>query len=395
MCKDAKALLLVSTLFTFAMGLSNIFVNVFFWKQTKDFKIIVIYNMMHYIVIPLIFILGGIIAKRKNGIWPLRFGLLAYAIFFAVILLVGGKGEIFIYILGIIHGIGSGFYWLAFNTLCFDFTDTTNRDTFNGFNGSCAGIAAAAAPITSAYIISLFEDMTGYRIVFAVTLTIFIVLILISLTLRCKNYAGKINFKKAFLSNCDEWRIVRKSTVFWGVRDVIIVFLVNILIIETTKSELSLGQLTLVASLLSSISYVVVQKVIKPPDRRLSIAIGTIGSFVAVLGLALRVEYITLLLYVVIDALFVPFFMIQLTSSTYNVINRAHDEEMRIEYMINRDLMLNGGRIVSAGILLILLNISAEPSILQGYLLFIGLGPVISGYFLGKLKKVLLGESNQ
>ena len=395
MCKDAKALLLVSILFTFAMGLSNIFVNVFFWKQTNNFKIIVMYNMMHYIVIPMIFIIGGIIAKRKNGIWPLRLGLLAYALFFGVILLVGGKGVGYIYLLGVIHGIGSGFYWLAFNTLCFDFTDINNRDTFNGFNGSCAGIATAAAPIIAAYIISKFEGMTGYKIVFAITLLIFVALIFISLTLRCKNYAGKLNYKKAFFSNCEEWSIVRKSTVLWGFRDVIIVFLVNILIIETTKSELSLGQLTLIASLLSSASYIFVQRVVKPPRRKLSIAIGSVGAFLAVLGLAVKVEYITLLLYVVMDALFIPFYMIQMTSATYNVISRAHDEDMRIEYMINRDLMLNAGRIVSAMILLILLNISAKPSVLQGYLIFIGLAPIVSGHFLSMLEKVLLGESNK
>lgn len=395
MCKDAKALLFVSTLFTFAMGLSNIFVNVFFWRQTSDFEVIVIYNMTHYLVIPLIFILGGIIAKRRNGILPLRFGLIAYALFFTIILLVGGKGEAYIYILGVIHGIGSGFYWLAFNTLCFDYTDTTNRDTFNGYNGSCAGVASAAAPIISAYIISLFNGITGYKIVFGITLAIFIVLIIISLTLRCKNYGESLNYKKAFSSNGEEWRVVRRSTVFWGFRDVIIVFLINILIIETTKSELSLGQLTLVASLLSSISYVIVQKVIKPPRRRLSILIGSLGSFLAVLGLAAEVKYITLLLYVIMDAIFVPFYLIQLTSTTFNVISRAHDEDMRVEYMINRDIMLNAGRIISGTILLILLNISAEPSVLQGYLIFIGLAPMVSGYFLSKLKNVLLGQNNE
>ena len=393
MCKDAKALLIVSTLFTFAMGISNIFVNVFFWKQTNNFKIIVIYNMMHYIVIPMIFILGGIIAKRKNGIWPLRLGLLCYALFFGVILLVGTKGVGYIYILGIIHGIASGFYWLAFNTLCFDFTNINNRDTFNGFNGSCAGIAAAAAPITAAYIISRFEGMTGYKVVFAITLVIFLVLILISLTLRCKNYAGKLNYKKAFFGNCEEWRIIRKSTVFWGFRDVIIVFIINILIIETTKSELSLGKLTLIASLLSSVAYILVQKVVKPPRRRLAIIIGSLGSFFAVLGLAVEVIYVTLLLYVIVDAIFIPFYLIQLNSSTYNVINRAHDEDMRIEYMINRDIMLNTGRIISAGILLIMLNISADATVLQGFLIFIGLAPAVSGHFLRKLRKVLLGES--
>ena len=235
--------------------------------------------------------------------------------------------------------------------------------------------------------------MTGYKVVFAITLVIFLVLILISLTLRCKNYAGKLNYKKAFFGNCEEWRIIRKSTVFWGFRDVIIVFIINILIIETTKSELSLGKLTLIASLLSSVAYILVQKVVKPPRRRLAIIIGSLGSFFAVLGLAVEVIYVTLLLYVIVDAIFIPFYLIQLNSSTYNVINRAHDEDMRIEYMINRDIMLNTGRIISAGILLIMLNISADATVLQGFLIFIGLAPAVSGHFLRKLRKVLLGES--
>lgn len=391
MCRDAKILLFVSALFTFAMGLSNIFVNVFFWRQTNDFTVIVIYNMMHYIVIPIMFIVGGILSKKRNGIWSLRLGLLAYAVFYSLILAAGGKGVLFIYLLGIIHGIGSGFYWLAFNTLSFDFTEVTNRDTFNGFNGSCGGIAAAVAPMTAAYLISIFEGLKGYRIVFSLTLGIFLVLVLISLRLKCKDYGGKLNFKKAFSRNCEEWRIIRKSTAFWGMRDVIIVFVVNILIIEATQSELSLGQLTLIASLISSASYVLVQKVIKPAKRRLSILIGILGSFVAVVGLVIEVKYTTLLVYMTLDAFFIPFYLIQLSSSTYNVISHVHDEDMRIEYMINKDISLNTGRIVSSIILLMLLKLTDGLSILKGYLIFIGLAPLASGYFLAKLKKVLAG----
>ncbi|MDF2519625.1 MAG: Major Facilitator Superfamily transporter [Clostridia bacterium] len=392
MCRDAKALLLVSTLFTFAMGLSNIFVNIFFWKQTNNFNVIVLYNFTHYLVIPITFIIGGILSKRRNGIWSLRLGLLAYAMFFTLILFIGSRGVLYIYLLGVIHGIGSGFYWLAFNTLSFDFTEVTNRDTFNGYNGSCSGVAAAAAPMTAAYIISLFEDNKGYSIVFTMTLAIFVLLVLISLTLKCKDYGGRLNFRKAFSRNCEEWGIIRWSTALWGVRDVIIVFVVNILIIETTKSELSLGKLTLMGSLLSSASYVLVQRIIKPPKRRLSILIGALGAFLAVVGLAIRVKYTTLLMYVAMDAFFLPFFLIQLSSSTYNVINHAHDENMRIEYMINKDLVLNGGRIVSSIILLILLNMVRNLSVLQVYLLFLGLAPIASGYFLAKLRKVLSGD---
>lgn len=391
MCKNAKVLLVVSALFSFAMGLSGIFVSVFFWKETSSFIIIVIYNLIHYIITPITFMLAGALAKKKNGIWSLRVGLIMYALFYALILFIGNKGVIYIYCLGIVYGIAVGFYWLAFNTLSFDFTDVTNRDTFNGFNGSCAGITAAISPITSAYIISRFNGLKGYKIVFMLTLIIFIILILISGLLKCKNYSDKLNLKKIFSSNCDEWSIIRISTFFWAFRDVIIVFLVNILIMETTKSELSLGKFALIASLTSSAAYMLVQKIIKPSYRKISILIGSIGSFLAVLGLVIKVTNSTLFMYTLIDAFSVPFFIIQLASSTFNVINKAHEENMRIEYMINKDIVLNSGRIISSIILIILLSTFKNSGVLKIYLIFIALAPLASGYFLRKLKKTLDG----
>ncbi len=392
MCREAKILLAVSALFTFAMGLSGIFINVFFWRQTNNFIIIVIYNLLHYITTPIAFIFSGALAKKKNGIWALRLGLAIYALFFGMILFAGKSGVGYIYVLGAVYGIAAGCYWLAFNTLSFDFTSTDNRDTYNGFNGSCAGIAAAAAPITSAYIISCFSGGKGYKIVFTITLLIFIILIFISLLLKCKNYGSKINWKIAFSKNCEEWSIIRKTTALWGFRDVTIGFIISILIIETTKSELSLGTMTLIASLLSSVSYMLVQKVIKPPKRRLAIYIGTLGSFAAVLAVVYKVTYGTLLAFIMMDAFFLPFFLIQQSSSIFNVINRAGDEDMRIEYMINKDIAINSGRTISSLILIILMLIFKNTSILKVYLFFIGLAPIAAGFFLRKLRAVLEGS---
>ncbi|MBP2021313.1 YQGE family putative transporter [Clostridium punense] len=392
MTKEAKILLLMSALFTFAAGLSGIFVNIFFWKQTNSFIIIVIYNMLHYITTPMTFILGGIIAKKKNGIWSLRIGLILYAFFYSLMLFLGNRGGIYIYILGVIYGCAVGFYWLAFNTLSFDFTCVTNRDTFNGFNGSCAGVAAAIAPITSGYIITRYAGTKGYSIVFTITLSIFLILFFISLILKCNNYGSKVDFSRAFSKNCSDWSIIRKASALWGFRDVIIGVLVNILIIQTTGSELSLGKLTFIGALVSSASYVLVQKVIKPPKRRLAIYIGTIGSFLAVVIISLKVSFNTLFIFMIMDSFFLPFFLIQLSSSTFNVINKIHEEDLRIEYMINKDIMLNAGRVISSIILLLLLSLFKGAFVIKGYLLLIGVVPVVAGYFLRRLSKVLDGD---
>lgn len=392
MCRDTKLLFIVSALFTLAMGISGVFVNVFFWKQTSDFSVIVIYNLTHYIATPITFIIGGMIAKRKNGVWSLRIGLMLYAVFYALIAFLGDRAALQIYFVGILFGMATGFYWLAYNTLSFDLTNTKNRDTFNGLNGSIGGIVSAVTPITSAYIIYRFGGLRGYRIVFAITLALFVALFLLSLILKCKTYGSKLDFKRCFSKNTEEWSIIRKSTAIWGFRDVIIGFIINILIFQITNSELSLGTITLAASLISSASFWLVQKIIKPQKRRLSIFIGSLGAFIAVLGLVMKVSFTTLIFYTVMDAFFLPFFGIQLSSSTYNVIDRAHEEDMRIEYMINKDFVLNLGRIISSIILLVLISIFKDPSILRAYLLFIGVIPLVSAYFLRRLSRILEGK---
>lgn len=389
MCRNAKVLLVISSLFAFSMGLSSIFINVFFWRETNNLIVIATYNLIINLITPITFAFAGILSKKKNGIWSLRLGLLIYALFFALILYIGNKGTIYIYSLGIISGIAAGFYWLPFNVLCCDFTSINNRDTFNGLNGGFSGLAAIIGPIAAAVIINGFKGLTGYRIVFTITCVIFILLVLISAVFKCNDYSDKIDYKRAFGGNNENWRIIRKSTFFRGLRDSVMMFLINILAIEVFKRELTLGIFALVASLITSFSYVLVQKIIKPPHRRLAILIGIIGSFLAVWPLIINIKYSTLFMYAIIEAFCLPFFLIQLSSATFNVIDNAKEENSRIEYMINRDIVLNGGRAISVSVLIITILIFKDISAIKAYLIFLSFSPLISGYFLRKLNNIL------
>ncbi|HEY5562962.1 MAG TPA: MFS transporter [Clostridiaceae bacterium] len=390
MKKDAKVLILVSFLFTLAMGLSSIFINVFFFRETKSFKVIIIYNLMHYIFSPLTFILAGYLAKKKNGIWPLRIGLFLFSLFFCLILLF--KSTDLIYPLGILFGIASGFYWLSYNTLSFDFTSMNNRDTFNGFNGSFCAIAAAVAPISAAFIISRFKSLSGYNIIFFITLVIFILLLVISLFIKCPGCSKNIDYKKIISYHNKEWNTIRLGTFFWGMRDVVIGFIINILIIETTGSEIYLGEFAFIAATISCVSFMLVQKFIKPKRRRLSLFFGASFALIAVLGIFFKISYLTLLLYVVIDAFFIPFFIIQLSSVSFNWIEMSGQMENRIEYIISKEIALNLGRITSDISLFILIYFFTNTRVINYFMLFIGFAPIVAAIFIGKLKKVLLKE---
>lgn len=385
MTYKAKILLLVSGVYTFAFGLSNIFINIFLWKKANDFILIAQYNLIRYIFIPITFILAGYIAKKKNGIWPLRIGIFAFSVLFIIIVIIKDDLTKYIYPLGILFGSASGFYWLSFHVLTFDFTSPLNRDTFHGINGCIVGVANAIAPFTSAYIIERSSGTFGYSIVFTISLLLFLVLIFISLFLKSDHYKGNLVFKKIFSKNNKQWALLRSAFMAWGLRDVVIIFLVTVLIFKTTGSELALGKLTLISYFISSISYILEQKIIKPKRRRFSIHIGAFFMFIAILGLSFKINYTFLFIYVIIDAIAMPFFTIPMTSATYNILNINHEESLRIEYIINKEIVLNLGRIISTGILITLLTFIRSDISLNYFLLFIGSSQFISLYLLRKL----------
>ncbi|MCX7709875.1 MAG: MFS transporter [Clostridia bacterium] len=386
MSKEAKIILVVSILFTLALGLSNIFVNIFLWKKSRDFTIVALYNLMHYIFVPITFILAGWLSKKKNGIWSLRLGIVFFILFFSLTLLIKDQMLRFIYPLGILFGIAAGFYWLAYHVLSFYGPTAQNRFTCYGFNGISVGGANALAPLIGGYIIQSAGNTKGYTIVFSCSLVLFFILILVSLLLKTKSYGTKLDFSHIWGSQHQDWTKLRKAITVWGFRDVVIGFLISTLVFKSTGSELSVGKLSLLAAALSSLAFLTQQKLIKPQRRVLSMTLGAALMFAAVWGLTWQIGYPTLLIFTVLDAMFTPFFIIPIASASFNVINEYHEENLRVEYVINKEIVLNIGRIISTTMLIGLLTFVKQTSVLNFFLLFLGSTQLVSVFFLRGMK---------
>jgi len=386
MSKEAKIILIISVLFTLSMGLSNMFVNILLWKKSNDFMVIAFYNLMHYIFTPITFILAGWLSKKKNGMWSLRIGILFFITFFALILYLKDNILSYIFPLGVLFGVAAGFYWLAYHILSFDCTEENNRDTFNGYNGFSAGGASALAPIIGGYIIQKSGNTHGYTIVFACSLVLFTVLIFVSLLLKTKIYGAKLDWSHLWGSKHSEWTRIRQATFVWGLRDVVIGFLIVVLIYQTTGSELSVGELSLLAAVISSLSSLTQQKLIKPKHRIHSMFIGAAFMLVAVFGLAWNIRYSTLLVFSIVGSAATPFFMIPVSSASFNVINGYHEDNLRTEYIINKEIVLNLGRVISTLVLMLLLKLVKQAYVLNLYLLFLGSTQLVSMYFLRKMR---------
>ncbi|WP_200411268.1 MFS transporter [Virgibacillus salexigens] len=378
--KDLIFLLVIGGLYSLGIFLSNTFVNVYLWKQSEDFTTIAVYNLAIYIFQPLTFILAGKLAKRVDRVIVLRLGVIFLSLFFLSVLIIADKASYFNFMLGSLLGIGYGFYWLAFNVLTFEITEPDTRDFFNGFLGVLQSFGGMIGPLLAGTIIAKMEANIGYTVIFTISFIMFICAVICSFFLASRKAEGGFYFRSVLAerSNNKNWNRILNAHIFQGLREGIFAFVISIWVFLITNSEFSLGMFNLVFSGMSLIFYFIGTKVIKPTMRKKSILIGSLILYFSIAIILFEISYIQLIIYAVCIGLAYPIITIPYVSLTYDVIGKAWKaRDLRVEYIVVRELFVNLGRIISITTFLIVTSLfPAEQSI--PYLLAIfGAGHII------------------
>lgn len=129
--------------------------------------------------------------EKVDRVIVLRLGVIFLAFFYISVLLVGDKASSYLLLLGSLLGIGSGFYWLAFNVLTFEITDPENRDFFNGFLRLLSSFGGMIGPISAGLIISKMKAYTGYSVIFGISLALFAIAVFLSFSIKRRPANGK------------------------------------------------------------------------------------------------------------------------------------------------------------------------------------------------------------
>ncbi|MDE1455344.1 MFS transporter, partial [Bacillus paralicheniformis] len=333
----------VGGLYSLSIALSNTFVNVYLWKQSGQFVDLAIYNLSIVVMQPIIFMFAGRLAKKIDRVFILRFGVSFLAVFYLTVLLAGENAGSRLVLLGSVLGIGYGFYWLAFNVLTFEITEPDTRDFFNGFLGILNSGAGMIGPIVAGYVISRLADNTGYTVIFSLSLALFSVAVITSFFLKRRESRGRYILKKIWTErNSDpNWRSITNAHFFQGLREGIFVFLINVFVFITTKSELALGKFGLINSAVSFFAYYFATRLIKKGARKKAILMGGLVLFGALFLILFHMTYVTLLLYAVAIAIGYPILLVPYSSLTYDVIGKArYARKARIEYIVVREVFL-------------------------------------------------------
>lgn len=375
--KDLSLLLIIGGLYSLSVALSNTFVNIYLWKQTGEYSDLALYNLSIVILQPLTFILAGRWAKKIDRVKVLRIGVSFLAIFYLMVLITGKNASTYLLLLGGLLGVGYGFYWLAYNVLTFEITEPETRDFFNGFLGILSSTGGMIGPIAAGIIITRFEKFTGYSIVFGISLSLFALAVFLSFSLKPRPANGRYDFKRILeeRKKNENWRLITNAHFFQGLREGTFLFIISVLVYISTGSELALGTFGLINSGISFIAYYAASRLIKKNRRKKAILIGGIILYIAVLIIVWDINYVKLLIYAAMIAVAYPILLVPYVSTTYDVIGSAWKAaEMRIEYIVVREIYINLGRIVSILSFLAAVTWFNEKESIPILLLFLGAG---------------------
>lgn len=373
--KSLKLLIFIGGLYSLSIALSNTFVNVFLWKQTGEIIDIAFYNLVIVISQPIAFFIAGNVAKKIDRIVVLRIGVILLSLFYLTVLVVGTLANHYILLLGILLGMGYGFYWLAYNVLTFEITEPETRDFFNGFLGVMTSFSGIIGPIIAGYVISSMEKFIGYKIIFLFSMGLFVGAVILSFFLQRRSAKGTFAFQAVIEEQKvnKNWRNVLIAHFFQGLREGVFTFIIVIWVYITTKSEMAIGTFSFLMSFIQLITYYAVARFITEKHRKKAILIGGIVLYFAIFLIIFEVTFPRLLMYAVIISIAYPLLLVPYQSITYDVIGTARKAaEQRVEYIVYRELYVNLGRILSIVTFMLCVYFFKEQSIRYVLLLFGG-----------------------
>lgn len=372
----ARRLLAISGLFALSVGLSGTFVNVYLWKVDRAFAAIGWFNLLNYLLMPVGFWWAARMAARHGGTWTLCGGLAGHAAFYALTLFGGTRVAHHAALLGVILGLAGGWYWYSYNVLSLALTDADTRARFFGWNGTLGAVAGMVAPPVAGFLISGLDrwgGLGGYHWVFGLSLLLFLAAGWVSAGIPAQPL-GPVNLRRALSSlRRPRWRLLLVACATYGLREGVFLFLIAILFYIQAGSEWRLGAFTFVQSVLSSISFYGVGRMVRPDNRRTVQWLGALCMAAAALLFTLPLRASSLFVYGVVIAVSLPMFLIPLQSLVFDSIVHIGSADESGAAFVVREAFANLGRVAGIALFLAVLVTSGTAGIPR---LALGLGMV-------------------
>ena len=361
----------------------------FIRKSQESITDLSVYYIFSYILLGVgSFVVAGII-KNKFRVGMFRIGVIINFIYIMTIIILKEKIIEYLGLISILYGISSSAYWFSYNLFVINKIDNERRTEYTVKSKIIASIIGVLCPIILGSIITV----TNYELTAIIILVISIIQIILSFMLSPDNETNlaKFNAKQTWNKLKSNKQIRRISIVefFIGmnVSDGALEILMTILILNSFKTDMNLGIITSITTVLSMICVHLYGKIYKKRDDKGLIIVSSILPVIAVFILLIWRNNITIIIYNICYVIFTSLPTLTREIRLFN-ISDSHivDKNNQCEFFSLREGILNIGRVMGYTMLL-LAGLTGSQFVLSIVMVLLTLSIPIMGLNITKIEK--------
>jgi hypothetical protein len=292
--------LAVDVLYNGAGILSGAFFNVFLLRATGDAAAMMRFNILQHIALPFVMIAAVWVSRRLSVSAAQKMGFVAQIIAYSTLALGASAPERAVIPAAIVLGAGSACYFISYSPMLLRYSTDSSMD---------AGLAALhiggvlltlVMPVMTGLFINSFQDLTGYRVLFAGSAVVAAACLCVSFTLAPLKMADDghgtrflARFKEALrqmrLNPLSKYTML--ATASYAPRHAVFTFFASLLGYHTLGSERTMGFVALAANLAGLGASVIYGRFVKPRSRGnvMLIAAGVLGGCVGLIMTRLNI----------------------------------------------------------------------------------------------------------
>lgn len=361
----------------------------FISTSTNSILNISIYYIFTYATMALSTLVVAVLAEKRNRIKIFRIGIILNFIYILIIILLKEKIINYLPIISILYGISASCYYFPYNLFIINKVKNTERTNYMVKLFITISVVGILFPIIFGSIITI----TNYILTAVIVLFISLIQIILSFFIT-DNHNGDLeeyNLKKAWLElkknkqviNCLAGEFFIGMNICNGTLETVMV----ILILNSFKTNINLGIITSIATLLSILVVKIYGLIYNKRDDKKVIIISSIIPVISLIIFLILKTNTTVIIYKFSYVIFAEILSLVRKIKIFNLSNsKIVNKSNQCEFNAIREVTLNIGR-VTGYTLLLLAGLTQSAVVLNIVTIILTLSLLVMSINLTKVKK--------
>lgn len=361
----------------------------FISTSTNSILNIAIYYIFTYATMALSTLVVAALAEKRNRIKIFRIGIILNFIYILIIILLKEKIINYLPIISILYGISASCYYFPYNLFIINKVKNTERTNYMVKLFITISVVGILFPIIFGSIITI----TNYILTAVIVLFISLIQIILSFFIT-DNHNGDLeeyNLKKAWLElkknkqviNCLAGEFFIGMNICNGALETVMV----ILILNSFKTNINLGIITSIATLLSILVVKIYGLIYNKRDDKKVIIISSIIPVISLIIFLILKTNTTVIIYKFSYVIFAEILSLVRKIKIFNLSNsKIVNKSNQCEFNAIREVTLNVGRITGYTLLL-LAGLTQSAVVLNIITIILTLSLLVMSINLTKVKK--------